>query len=385
MRQRISGGLIAVFFSVTLLVACAPKAAPVPSPGPVAPQVTPAKPALAAPTMIPEDAAWTKVVEAAKKEGKLIVYTTHFFGDVGIQITKTFAERTGIRVDLISAPGGTSVERIKTEHRVGSPVASVLTAAGTFVLIAKQDGLTQRVGDVPEVRDERIRTYDPWLDKDGHMLSLQLVPVNPWINTKLVQPGTEPTSWLDLLKPKWKGKIGIPEPDSAPSANYMFYGLTTRGRLDLSYFTELSKQDLIFQITTQFNSAALSRGDFPLSFVGGTSTNSMGPFLHEGAPIKAIDMAEGIVIYRTGGVALLQSAPHSNAGRVFINWLFSQEGQTIFHKATLNVGFRKDVPSFVPPGGQFTPSNPIMMTLEDELEIAKIQRNRTLSKILRGG
>ncbi|MDO8635332.1 MAG: extracellular solute-binding protein, partial [Dehalococcoidia bacterium] len=207
---------------------------------------------------------------------------------------------------------------------------------------------------------------------------------SPWINTKLVPPGSEPKSWRDLLKPEWKGKIGIANPDTAPNSIYIFYGLTSRGKLDQSYFTDLSKQDLQFHATSALSSGALSQGQVPLVFGSVPAANSLGPFLLEGAQLKAIDMAEGIPVYRSGAVALLQGAPQPNAARVFINWLFTKEGVTAFSKYSLTVGFRKDVPSFIPSPGQLTPANPIMMTLEDELEIAKIQRERTLTKMLRG-
>ena len=369
-----------------LVSACTPQATPVPLPAPTPLQKIPAvSPTsnLSPPTS--QDAAWVKVVETSKKEGRLTVYTVHLYGDMGIQMAQTFFERTGIRVDTITATGSTLVERIRTERRVNSQVADVVTAAGSWVLMAKQDGLTQKVGDIPEIKDESLYRFAPQLDKDGHMLSLQLITQSPWINTKVIKPGTEPKSWRDLLKPEWKGKIGVSDPDSSASANYTYYGLTSRGKLDQSYFVELGKQDLKFQLTSRMEGDALTRGQISMSLSQGLAANSIMPFLQEGAPLKAIDMAEGIVTYRSGGVALIQGTPHPNASRVFVNWLFSKEGQMIFHKNSLTVGFRKDVPSFIPPEGQVNPVNPIMMTLEDEQEITKIQRDRTVGKILRGG
>ena len=369
-----------------LMSACAPQATPQPLPVPTPSQATPRATLTSnLPPPTSQDA-WAKVVEAGKKEGKLTVYTVHLFGDMGNEIVKTFFEKTGIRVELVSAGQSAAlIERIKAERRTGSQVASVLTGASTSVLIAKQDGLTEKMGDIPEIKDESIYRYDPKLDKDGHMLSQQLLTMSPWINTKMIKPGTEPKSWRDLLKPEWKGKIGITNPDTGPNAIYIFYGLTSRGKLDQSYFTELSKQDLQFYANVSLASSALSQGEVPLTFSNVPAANSLGPYLLEGAPLKAIDMAEGIPIYRSGAVALLQGSPHPNAARVFINWLFSKEGVTTFSKYSLTVGFRKDVPSFIPPQGQLTPANSIMMTLEDELEIAKIQRERTLTKLLRGG
>ena len=379
-----------LMMSLIIIASCAAPA--VPSPAPIPRQATPASiPTSNIPPSTSQDApdksgqAWVKVVEAGKKEGKLTVYTVHLFGDMGNEMSKIFFERMGIRVEMVSSgSSATLIERIKVERRTGSQVPSILTGAGSFVLSAKQDGLTEKMGEIPEVNDESIYRYDPKMDKDGHMLSQQLLTMSPWINTKIIKPGTEPRTWRELLKPEWKGKIGISNPDTGPNSIYIFYGLTSRGKLDQSYFTELAKQDLQWYANVGLASSSLSQGEVPLTFANVPAANSLGPFLLEGAPLKALDMAEGIPIYRSGAVALLQGAPHPNAARVFINWLFSKEGVTTFSKYSLTVGFRKDVPSFIPPPGQLTPANPIMMTLEDELEIAKIQRERTLTKMLRG-
>ena len=375
----------ALLVLLVLLLACTPQSRDVGTPVPT--QATPAAGSTSnLPPPTSQDAAWAQVLQAGKKEGHLTVYTVHFWGDMANEITKTFLERTGILVEfIVGGSSATSIERLKAERRVNSQVASVLTGASTLVLLAKQDGLTQKAGDIPEVKDERIYRYDPRLDKDGHMLSLQLITQSPWINTKMVQPGTEPKSWLDLLKPEWRGKIGISDPDTSPSVNYYYYVLSIQGKLDPDYFTKLAKQQLQLQPTIRMEAEALARGLVPLSFSNTPSSNSLMPFLIEGAPLKAVDMAEGIIIYRSGAVSLLQGAPQPNAARVFVNWLFSKEGITIFSKYAGTVGFRKDVPSFIPPEGQLNPANPIIITVEDELEISKIQRERTLSKILRGG
>ncbi|MDO8637308.1 MAG: extracellular solute-binding protein [Dehalococcoidia bacterium] len=373
-----------LMISLIIIASCAAPAVPATAPAPKQPAPV-ANPTSNLPAPTSQDTGWAKVVEAAKREGKLTVYTVHLFGDMGNEMSKIFFERMGIRVEMVSSGSSANlIERIKAERRAGSQVPSILTGAGSFVLVAKQDGLTEKMGDIPETRDESIYRYDPKMDKDGHMLSQQLLTMSPWVNTKRIPPGTEPKTWRDLLKPEWKGKIGITNPDTGPNAIYVYYGLISRGKLDQSYFTELAKQDLQFYANVGLASSALSQGEVPLAFSNVPAANSLGPFLLEGAPLKAIDMAEGIPIYRSGAVALLQGSPHPNAARVFINWLFSKEGVTIFSKYSGTVGFRKDVPSFIPPQGQLTPVNSIMMTLEDELEIAKIQRERTLTKMLRG-
>ena len=60
----------------------------------------------------------------------------------------------------------------------------------------------------------------------------------------------------------------------------------------------------------------------------------------------------------SGSLALLNRAPHPNAAKVFINWLLSREGQTLFQKVISVPGDarnsrRIDVPKdHIPPDEQ---------------------------------
>lgn len=57
-------------------------------------------------------------------------------------------------------------------------------------------------------------------------------------------------------------------------------------------------------------------------------------------PSEGTAMASG-----SGAIALLKRAPHPNAAKVFINWLLSKEGQTIWSRASLQPSARRDIPT----------------------------------------
>jgi ABC-type Fe3+ transport system substrate-binding protein len=44
-----------------------------------------------------------------------------------------------------------------------------------------------------------------------------------------------------------------------------------------------------------------------------------------------------------GALALFNKAPHPNAAKIYINWLLSKEGQTVFARASGYVSARVDV------------------------------------------
>lgn len=368
-------GLFLGLMVLLVAAACAPAAAP-PAPAPSAPP--PAAPA--APKVSPEEEAWNKVVEAAKKEGKLTLYSFSLITETGERVRRAFRERTGITMEIITGSGATLTERIKAERRAGFLVPSTLDTSLVVLNLAKLEGLTQPVGNLPELRAQGVWKYDPIGDKDGHFLSMGPLNMSPWLNTKLVKPGEEPLSWRDLLQPRWKGKMGVGHPDGIPNFNYIFYALTKTGRLDEQYFSELAKQDLRVLPTNRMDGEALARGDTAVSLAN--TPSGMGPFVREGAPVKAVDFVEGVVISRGISITPLASAPHPNAARVYINWLFSQEGQRVFHESYGTQSVRKDVPNFEPPNAQIIPQNPYVLSIEDLEKIARLQAERVVSKIL---
>ncbi|MDO8635203.1 MAG: hypothetical protein Q7R34_03005, partial [Dehalococcoidia bacterium] len=69
--------------------ACTPQAQPTSPPAPASvPTSNLPLPTSQSPTA--QDAAWQKVVEAAQKEGKLVLYSFSFTGDMGVQLAATF-------------------------------------------------------------------------------------------------------------------------------------------------------------------------------------------------------------------------------------------------------------------------------------------------------
>ena len=129
MKKLLASGVIAVIMSAVLLASCAPKAAEVPA------AARPAATA-AAPTPVAnvEDVAWAKVVEAAKREGTLSIYSITLTGDVGIATARAFKDRYGVTVDVVSGRGAAFIERLKTEMRIGQVVGDVMESSTQHTL-----------------------------------------------------------------------------------------------------------------------------------------------------------------------------------------------------------------------------------------------------------
>ena len=344
-----------------LLMACSPRTVS-PTTATVAP--TPVSvPAATLPQPTSQDIAWAKVVEAAKKEGKVTLYTYTFIGDIGLAVAKGFKDRYGITVDIIGGRGAEQLERLKTEQRMRQMVADIFESASTHTLNAKKMGLTINSKDLPALQEKDAWVLSPAnFDPDGHAIQYTYHLGAPHINTKLVKISDEPKSWYDILNPSWKGKIVAPDPTISTGLYNYLLPLMSQGLLRKGFVEEFAAQKITLARSPRDVSDFLARGEYPL---GISSTSDSAVFMAEGAPVKVLAMKEGIVI---SGLAfdVIKDSPSPNAARLFANWILSKEGQTIQAKARSSTSMRKDVPNSLPEGAQVT--GKLVDTTSDDIE-----------------
>lgn len=371
--------LLILVLILWLAAACTPKASPTQSPPP---KVTPASPAVPGATPATQTSELESLVAAAKKEGKINAYSFHLIGDVGIGVARAFKDKYGIEIESVAGPGMQLIERIRAEQRAKQGNADLLTSGASILFVAKTEGMTMGIGNLPVLQEQQGTWLGfPPLDPERHVLNFMLTSQLPIINTNLVKPQDEPTSWLDLLGPQWKGKMSLADPATIPNASYIYLMLLKKG-VGKDYFVKLGQQDLKMVTTTRDISASVARGEVSLAW--GASDATTGPFAIQGAPVKAIDMKEGIPLSSGGAVTLLNNGPHPNASRLFINWLLSQEGQATYTKLDPRLSVRKDVADPRPPSLRLIPKSPEIVTGKDEEEVGRIMRDRDLAKLILG-
>ena len=352
--------------------ACSPKPATTPQPTVVTPAPTPAT----APSQASSE--WEKIVAEAKKEGQVTLYSFGFTGDIGSAVAQGFRKAYGIKVDIVTGIGTVLMERIRTENRAGKFIADTYDTSAVFVSQAKADGLTINAGDLPEL-NENVWQVHPRMDKEGHIYGTTIAVTTLYVNTSLVKAGEDPKSYKDLLDPRWKGKMVFPSPVTTPNAIRAYVAYKKYGVLDDSYWSQLSKQDLRIAPTIRDLDSMLARGESVVEISGVDST--VNPFIKNGAPVKPISVAEGIVV-STGApaIAIVKNSPHPNATRLFLNWFFTQEGQRAYHETRASTSPRKDLPNFAPAAGLIPMNNIRLVDMDMEVETARVQREGIFTK-----
>ena len=80
-----------------------------------------------------------ELIAAAKAEGKLVFYTANF-AEVEQQVIKAFNKRfPEIKVEMVRAPGGQLITRVKTEAAAGKLIADVVDHSDRALMLPLAD------------------------------------------------------------------------------------------------------------------------------------------------------------------------------------------------------------------------------------------------------
>ena len=178
------------------------------------------------------------MIEAAKKEGEVIWYTTQIIAQLVRPVSAAFEKKYGIKVRSTRANSTELSVKIINESRAGRPQSDVFDGTSTVVPLKKEGFVLQWLPDP-------AKSYPAlYKDPEGYWVANNLFFLTPGFNTALVPKGTEPRSYQALLDPKWRGKIAwSTSPTSSGGPGFIGTVLTEMGtESGMLYLRELSKQ-----------------------------------------------------------------------------------------------------------------------------------------------
>lgn len=308
---------------------------------------------------------WDKVLADGRKEGVVTVYTS-WKPATRTEFTQAFKARYGIDLEFSPFSGTTEiVSKAIAENRAGLYLADVF-GTGVVILTAKNDNIMGPMDQyliLPEVRDPNawLGGALPFVDKDKLAFSMTGVLLrNLLYNPTMLKEG-ELTSYKDLLKPQYKGKIVSHDPSVAGASNSLITNLGTNvwGEAQtVDFLTRLVKeQGAVITRDYRANIESLAKEKYAIDIAPDTAM--LAEFINLGAPVKAAMIEDdSLVATASGGVAVPPKVPHPNATAVFLNWLLGKEAQSIFAKTTGNPVRRLDAsteginPMFIPSPGK---------------------------------
>lgn len=382
--KKICGLMGIMLLTLIIFVSCRPGTPAVSTPA-ATPAAAPAKspvPTSNLPPPTSQAAAWDKVIEAAKKEGRLTIYSYNMVGDVGIKVSQAFAQNYGFKPEVVTGGGAALAEKILTEKRNVMMTADIMDANPLQISNIKGAGATISSSEIPVLKERGVWRTEPWInDPERHILLHTTLYLTSFANTNLLKPQDFPKSFAELAQPQWKGKMGTWDAAISSGPTNLFLTLLRRKFIDENTLRAIGRNDIRFVASNADASRSLLQGTYALDIETGNITYGQ---IHASTgttlPIRPIAMQEGTV-FTNNALAAVKDGPHPNAAKVFINWLLSPEGQNVFVKAQLLTPVRKDVPDFVPSFLQIEPVRAVTTTIDDDKENIQLFRDKWLAKL----
>jgi len=283
---------------------------------------------------------WEKTLDAAKKEGQVVIYISGYEAILP-DFEKEFPE---IKVVAVTGRGNQLGPRLLAERRAEKFIADVSSTGANpnyqqFHVAKALDPIKPAL-ILPEVTDQSkwyLKKHQ-YSDPDGQYVfnyvgSATYGSIS--YHTKLVDV-KEFKSYGDLLQPKWKGKIAIRDiREAGPGAgNTRFFYYNSE--LGPSFIRKLfGEMDATLFRDFRQGPDWLATGKYAICFFCDVDV-----LKRQGLPVDTfgpkVFKEGGGLVQQFGTLALMNRAPHPNSAKVFINWLLSRSGQTAVQRRTMN-------------------------------------------------
>ena len=272
------------------------------------------------------------LLEGAKKEGKIVWYTS-LAGASYKRIVKAFGEKyPDVEIEVYRAGSKDLTPKILNEAQAGKfLVDAIETTPGTLMLLRDKEILLPY--NSPELkRYPETAKYDAeggkifWVNDRESFIGFGY-------NTKIIADKDVPKNFDDLLKPAWKGKMGMGL--SSTGDRVIGTMLKVKGK---EYVNKFKNQDVkLFKV-----SGAALRDLIIAGEVAGSPTifrNHVLAKIDTGAPIKWVPL--DLVPTNAGGAAVIKNGPHPHAALLFVDFLIGDTGQSILEKLHYAVAWKE--------------------------------------------
>ena len=259
-------------------------------------------------------------VEAAKKEGKVVWYTSLAL-PTAEKIGKLFeAAYPGIKVEVQRTGSQRILQRVMQEQQANLKLVDVIhtSDAGHFVLLKEKKLLMKYT---PAGIDAFPAGFK---DKDGYYFTLRATVNVIAYNTKLVSAAEAPKTWKDLLDPKWKGKLVTAHPGYSGVISTHVLALVHLHGWD--YFKQLAQNKLMLVQSAVDPAGVVASGERAVAVDGGDYYYYQ--MKKKGNPIEVVYPKEGVPLV-VSPTAIASFAPHPNAAKLFTDFTFTRELQQV--------------------------------------------------------
>jgi iron(III) transport system substrate-binding protein len=273
------------------------------------------------------------LIDGAKKEGKVVWYTSMAIDTSKPLLDAFIKEYPFIKADLVRAGEEQLTNRIMSETRAGKWYFDAVSTSAISVFADKQI-------IAPYLTPEREAFIDQFKDPQGYWTGVFVNNLVLAYNTRMVAAKDAPKDYPDLLEPKWKGQILM------DSTDYDWFGtlMTVWGKeKTIQYMQRLARQEPSWRRGHGLTAQLVGAGETPLAWAYSFRIERM---KKEGAPVEWVDTFDPLVV-TISGIALSAKAANPNAAKLLINFATSKRGQGMVREMR-RIPARSDVKPLAP-------------------------------------
>ena len=286
-----------------------------------------------------------KLIEAAKKEGGKVVAYGSLENTAMDPITEAFEKKTGIKVEYFRASATKAMERALTELRAGKATFDVMVNnSGAIEIMRKENIFAKYVS--PSASGFPKDEIDPQLGP-----AYRHTPIGIIYNKSAISAADAPKSLDDLLNPKYRGKVVMPDPTQHTTTMQWLaslYKIMGKEKAD-KFIRDLGATKPILAESFAPSAERVSTGETPIAI---SLVRYVVTFAETGAPVDYVRMSK---MLSTGQyLALNHKAPRPSAGKAFIDFFLTAESMKLLAKAGEFVTM-KGIPQLLPDADKIQP------------------------------
>jgi iron(III) transport system substrate-binding protein len=268
----------------------------------------------------------------ARKEGSIDWYGSLLVPEATLIIDKFKQRYPFLDVKYFRGSGTQVINRFLTESKANSYKADVIGARSTFHPTLMKAGLVAK-----NTAPFRQELREGFTDGAGYLAGQHTFGIVIGYNTRNVPPNRLPQFYQDLLRPEWKGQIGL----DIESYDW-FAGIldTMEEENGLDFARKLVAQDIHVQRGHSLLLQLVAAGELKAEI--DAYHYQIGEFRKKGAPLDFV-VPDPMVVKEPSAIWISKRAPHPHAAALLVDFLFSREGQQILAGLSVLVA-RKDVP-----------------------------------------
>lgn len=264
---------------------------------------------------VPARAQIAKTIEAGKKEGKVVIYGS-LESDTTDAIKTAFTKKTGIEAEYWRASATKVMDRALSEQRAGKPTFDIILTNDNPMQIMFKQGLFAKY-DSPTASDFPKDAIDPNLGPRYRNVIIGVV-----YNKSSISPADAPKSLEDLVNPKYRGKIVMPDPTQHTTTTQWvasLWKLMGKEKAE-KYIRDLAAMKPILVESLLPAAERVLTGETPIAI---TYVKYAFIYTKKGAPLEYTRLGK----FMGDGhyLGLNSKAPHMNAGKAFIDYFLDDD------------------------------------------------------------